>query len=469
MMEQEVLYRRWLWTIVLIALTIRIVAACVWQYQLHLTETDFRFGDSQSYWVIAKNLATGNGYQYGSENARVFRAPLYPITLLPWVALSQVIPMWLAVSLARIMGCALGAAAVAGIMAMGRAAFGTRAACIAGGLACIYPGAVAMSIFVLSEAVATPCMILSCYWFLVGVRNDQRRNRAFLAAGIALGLACLARPSWSLWPLVAGPYWLLVVGWLATVCLPTRAPVLAHAPVFDHAAKLNHAPIRWPNSLRCIFLFAIGIMLAMTPWWIRNYAVTGKWVPSTLQVGASLYDGWHPGASGSSDENMDFVLPFLVAQQEEDRLLAQQGISLESTFEWRVDRRMRMAATDWAWKNPSDVARLGLVKLVKTWSPVPSAREIQPWIRWSEGLGYIVIGLWAIAGSIVYRKERGAWFVWMPCLYLAILHAVFIGSIRYRQPGVMLLCPLAGAGCLALLEWIFKRDPTRTNGPFGHA
>ncbi|MFN9605173.1 MAG: phospholipid carrier-dependent glycosyltransferase, partial [Planctomycetota bacterium] len=162
----------------------------------------FRFGDSHSYWIIASNLARGEPYQFGSENSKIFRSPLYPILLAPWTWIGPGNPSSWGVWMARLMGCFLGCGAVACIMWMTRNVASPTVALIAGILASIYPGAIAMSIFILSEAIATPMFTLSCACVLWGLREPSRGRSALIAAGVAFGLSCLARPSWSLWPLV---------------------------------------------------------------------------------------------------------------------------------------------------------------------------------------------------------------------------------------------------------------------------
>jgi 4-amino-4-deoxy-L-arabinose transferase-like glycosyltransferase len=455
--------RGWTTLVLVFALTIRIGAACYWQDSADRDGTLLRFGDSHSYWTMASNLTHGQSFQYGSAESKLFRAPLYPLLLAPFTILGTGEPNHTSVLLVRFTGCAIGTWTVWLIMLFARRLGGKPCSRIAGLLASVYPGAVGMSLFVLSEAIATPLFVASCYglWLVIDrfdradINSPPERNRdsdptqlsdraiasnqsplwwvkLMLLAGGCLGLACLARPSWSLWPVVVIPFL-----WTAT----RRSP----------SWSLH-------RRLLAIFLFCMGMGLAMAPWWVRNYTITGKWVPTTLQVGASLYDGWHPGASGSSDENMDFVMDFLVAQQAEDAMLAKQGLPLESTLEWRLDRRMRRAAFAWACENPSDVVRLGLVKLRKTWMPLPVAREVSnPWIRWSEAFGVSFLAITAWVGAWRLRRVRGAWLGLMPCVYLAILHAIFIGSVRYRQPGVLLLCPLAAVGCAAIMEWIQHR------------
>jgi hypothetical protein len=96
-----------------------------------------------------------------------------------------------------------------------RSIAGTASGAFAGLLAATYCGAVGMSIFVLSEAVATPLMVFSCWMLWRSTQRNPDRDgsqfwtsRRWLAtaySAIALGLACLARPSWGLWPGLALP------------------------------------------------------------------------------------------------------------------------------------------------------------------------------------------------------------------------------------------------------------------------
>ena len=435
--------------IIAMGLLVRVMAAVVWQNSIP-GDTHFRFGDSDSYWTMAKKIAQGLPYQYGSPDSRIFRAPLYPLFLSPWTWMDGASQRasWLAVLSARMVGCCMGALCIAFVIRSANRLFGTRqrnpsmdVGIWAGLLSLLYPGAVGMSIFILSEAIFCPLMLLSlsCTSLAIQAKKQERWEVAWtwmLLSGAISGAACLARPSWSLWPAVLFFYLMAVMFQSIT-------------------GKNPRNQMKWLAG--CV-LFCVGICTVMSPWWVRNYLETGKFVPTTLQVGASLYDGWHPGATGSSDENMEFVNDFIVAQKNEDRRMSAAGNQLESTLEWRLDRRLKNAAISWAIGNSSDAMRLGLVKFVKTWSPLPVARELgSDAVRWLEAIGYCAIMCFAVIGMWQCRLQLGAWLYAMPCVYFGLLHVFFIGSVRYRQPAVLAICVLAGVGCATVVRWMVYR------------
>ena len=95
----------------------------------------------------------------------------------------------------------------------------------------------------------------------------------------------------------------------------------------------------------------VGLCLTMLPWWIRNYRVAGRFVPTSLQVGASLYDGIEPKATGASD--MRFVGAFVAEQRAAD---AQPDADTDGLV--RRPARPPHCATrrvDWAQQNPQRV------------------------------------------------------------------------------------------------------------------
>jgi 4-amino-4-deoxy-L-arabinose transferase-like glycosyltransferase len=411
----------WLLAILAIALVLRCAAAIYWH---HLAGDQlFRFGDSVSYWTLAESIADGKAYQYGSENARIFRTPLYPIVLAPFTTIAN--PSH-AVLAARFLGCLLGTIAVALIYRATRRWCSPLAARTAGLLAACYPGAIGMSVFILSEAVFCPLMIAGLDQLCRAIHH-HRLDR-WGRAGLWTGLAALARPSWILWPIAVALALLLLA-----ICRPRR----------------QISELRSLASGLAIMAMAMAVILA--PWWYRNYLVSGRFVLTTLQVGASLYDGLHATATGGSDENMDFVDPFAALQREEDSRSASKPVD---SFEYRLDRRMRDESFRWSWANRGDFLRLALLKLQRTWSPMPQAPQLgNRFIRWSEAIAYLgIVGLASIGLILPLVREHRLWIYALPIAYFAAIHAVFVGSVRYRQPAVLAACVLAGIALGLLIE-----------------
>jgi hypothetical protein len=442
------------------ALAVRLLAAWVWQQQANQEGHVFRFGDSESYWVLGNSIATGKPYEYLSDQSKVFRSPTYPLllSLFAWIE-----PKTKAVLLARFFGCMLGTLCVWLIYRITRMLctslnldqrFEIIASCSAAALASVYLGAIGMSIFILSEAIFCPLLLISLWLTLrstslITSSSETTRPRSPLmwlfCAGLVSGIAAMARPSWILWPAFIAIYFLITVN-------------------RDEAARwFSISRFRKVIQLTCVFI--IGVVVAMMPWWYRNYQVTGRFVMTTLQVGASLYDSFHPGASGGSDEGMNFSGEF-ARQLAQDRQARQAGLSPsdpedELPFECALDQRLKNAAIDWIKANPSDAAKLALVKFGRTWTPLPKAAQVGGTsLRIAEASGYIFIAITAIIGIARVGWRNPAVLFALPCVYFAAIHSIFVGSVRYRQPAILVLCVLAGIGTAwIVVKWIKPKQP----------
>jgi 4-amino-4-deoxy-L-arabinose transferase-like glycosyltransferase len=400
------------------AFLLRLTAAFWWEQRLPAQER-FGFADSHSYWLLAQTIVRGEPYQFGGADLRIFRTPGYPLLLAGLMAMVGDDPpvIW-----ARALSALLGVAAVGGVACLAGQLFGERAAWLAALLATVYPGAVAMSVMVLSEAPFAPCLLAQLNGWVLALRSPSRAAQAAAAglAGVSGGAATLMRPSWLLFtPLAVG---------LALLMGPDRR---------------RHA---WLGTW-----LLLGLVVVMTPWWVRNYRLTGRFVPTTLQVGASLYDGWNPLADGGSD--MRFVEAFYHRQKAWD---AEYPGELEGTFEERLDRRMRDAALGWAAEHPGRVLELAGIKFLRMWNIWPNAAELRSArLRLVVLLGYVPLlaaGLWGL-----WKFRARGWPIvlcWLPAAYLTLLHMVFVSSIRYRQPAMLPVCALA-AGVLS--TWWFRR------------
>lgn len=323
---------------------------------------------------------------------------------------------------ARLMNAVLGVLAVAGVMGLCGLLFDQRAAWIAGLATSLYPGAIAMSTFVLAEAPFCPLMILQLALWAVAWRSNLSNPAVTYAglSGIAAGLATLMRPSWLLFTPLA-----IAIGFVVG---PSR-----RRHVVVGAAML------------------IGLTLTMSPWWYRNWQVTGSFVPTTLQTGESLYDGLNPQATGASD--MRFVDDFRARLRAADAAAGDID-EQQPCFEQRLDRMMRDTAIAWAIDNPGQVLRLAAVKFIRIWNVWPNEPSLRGWrMRACVALGFtplLVLGIWG-----AWKYGRRGWpyvLCFLPAIYFTCLHMIFVGSIRYRQPAMLPLTVLA-AGVLADQFW----------------
>ncbi len=398
------------WIFVLgLACLLRVAGACWWQARLP-DERLFLFGDSESYWHLATSLAAGEPFQFGGPQAKIFRTPGYPLVLAPVIYFLG--PGRQAVLASRLVGAVLGVASVALTMWWAQQLFGARVAWWAGLLVACYPGAIMLSVMVLSEAAFCPAMLaqLGCWTRSARHTSAWSSGGWAILAGLAGGCAVLCRPSWLLF-------------------LP-------------FAGLLSLAGSARRQRLRECGLGLAALIVVMAPWWWRNYQVVQRFVPTTLQVGASLYDGLSPRATGASQ--MDFVPKF------EDQLRRERGSAdapADVPWEVELDRRMKQASLDWARQNPSRVLELVAIKFGRIWNVWPNDAQFRAWpLRLAVTLTYVPLLVGALAGAWVWR--RCGWplpLCYLPAIYLTLLHVIFVGSMRYREPAMFGFAILAAA------------------------
>jgi 4-amino-4-deoxy-L-arabinose transferase-like glycosyltransferase len=401
--------------LVVLAFSIRWSVAIGWQSRLQDGQ-EFVFPDSHSYWYLADRLASGEPYEYGGPDFRVFRAPGYPLFL---AAILRHAPRPVPVIWLRVAGAVLGALVVAEVMLLGRLLFDGRTSFVAGLMATFYPGAIGMSVFVLSEALFCPLMVAQLIAWTVAWRSSSTvsKQTAAISTGVLAGLATLTRPSWLLF-----------------------TPFAIGLAITFSSQRRRHV------SLSLTIMFAMCV--TMTPWWIRNYQATGQFVPTTLQVGASLYDGLNPHATGGSD--MRFAKVFYEQLKHED----EQHGEHESVFEVRLNNRLRDAAVSWAREHPAAVAQLMVTKFFRMWGVWPHANELQHRLmRWLIAAGYVPLLACIFVGAWLFARRGWPYVVCLvPAAYFTGLHLIFVSSIRYRQPAILAAIVLA-AGAVVFLLW----------------
>lgn len=388
------------------ALALRLTAAAGVQAYLDGAGRDFLIpGDAEGYWALAGKIAAGENYAVYDPPRRVLRMPGFPLFLAAVRAVTgeAFLPV-------RLVLAAAGTAACGAVYLLGRTLDSERTGLVAATLAAFCPVFAGFSVLVLSETLFALMLTLSLAAMAKLVRSSKgalpRQVVQGGAVGISIVLASYVRPTWlpaaGAFPL---GYWL----WAGR----TKAAAIAGlAVVFTAAATL-------------------------TPWVVRNRVVTDRFVPTTLWVGPSLYDGLNPNATGESD--MRFF--------DEENLLGRMS-------EFDMDREYRRRAWEFVHKNPGRAIELAFAKLWRYWRPWPGAEQFSsPAARLAVAAYYIPV--LALAAVAAWLRRGDLWLVGLsagPLLFFSLVHCVFVGSLRYRLPAEYPLCVLSAIGLQALLK-----------------
>jgi 4-amino-4-deoxy-L-arabinose transferase-like glycosyltransferase len=365
-------------------------------------------GDEPIYDRVAHNLLEGKGYTY-NDAPWVWKPPGWPLTLAAIYAVGG--------DNRRAVGafqglCDTGTALIGAWVAwqIFQTSFAALAAFV---MLLFWPPFFSESRFMQTEPLFT-FMVMGCVATWVTFVKRPRARTAFLL-GALTALAALVRPT-GLVP-VAG----LLIGW---------------ALIERSAARRA----RWH-----IWAGALGLVVVLMPWTIRNAVVFHAFVPISTGGGEHFFMGSTPETQGRWDPAKWDVLRDRVIEREEKRL----GYPLDPL---RLDRAMLRAGLDNWRKDPSGSAVLTLKRFWRL-VLVPVESDDRPWLRISFLI--VLLGIYALAlmagfgGGPENADTRRMARIFLIALAInAGVGSIVYARSRYFQP-VRPLAMILAAGVIA--------------------
>jgi 4-amino-4-deoxy-L-arabinose transferase-like glycosyltransferase len=263
--------------------------------------------------------------------------------------------------------------------------------------AAFYPYFIFYQGLLISETIFNTFLIAGFYFFYKWQADELALNRNFVLAHLFFGLAVY-----------------------------TKA-VLAFLPLlFFAAAAILAARIDRRKRLRIIVASVFLYCALLSPWWLRNYAIFGEFVPYSTSAAMNLYLGnnkanIHGGAFWATDSEVARVAEI-------------NRIMLTDELAW--SRAYTAAAGEFVKDNPARAIELAYLKFKRYWSVVPNAAEYGSGLyKWLSILSFgPVLVLAVVSLAVNARKWRllSPLYVLIACFTL--IHVISIASLRYRLP-----------------------------------
>jgi len=375
--------------------------------------------DPDHYLQLARNVVEFGTLGSGDEPT-AYRPPLYPMLLVPGVALGGGATK-AAIFLLHVV---LGAATVATVDLLGIRWRLGRWGLLAVLLVAFDPMLVHQSSLVMTETLATLLATASLVTLARYSAAPSASNAA--AAGLVLGLAALARPTFL--PMLA----------LVAVCLL----------FFDR--RRGHWSLRMGHALA--LLAAAALLLA--PWAARNARQLGYPTVSTTHGGYTLW-------LANNARFYEFLRSSpRGAVWEADEFNADAAAKREPHDEIGNDRRLSAAAVAAIREEPGMFLKACVFRLRRFWGVAPRETRagdatIPNWLRYAVTAWYAAVHVLALAGFIALCRSPGAagwaWGIALAMSFSAV-HLLYWSDMRMRAPLIPWVALLAAAGAAAFVE-----------------
>ncbi|HAA74212.1 TPA: hypothetical protein DCE37_03725 [Candidatus Latescibacteria bacterium] len=329
------------------------------------------------------------------ENPDTYRPPLYPLLLATIYNCFGQVPV-----IVRMVQAAMAALTCFLVYRAGCRLGNATHSYIAAACAALYPLWVFVSGMLLAETLLVMLVAGACLATLKLLERVNLTNAAVL--GLVLGLGILCKP--------VGLPWALVVAigvWI----------------------RLKGTPVA--NRLNVLGAVLCGGLVVITPWIIRNEALTGHRMLMSTNLGMNLLIGHEPRANGTYVDGRDYWSIY-------NRIGGEypDAISKDAAVAREVGKIIV--------ENPLRSVRLALRKVFLFWSSF-----LHDGPRWARNLHFMVGSCLVLASGFGLYRNRGndlAWIAISCVVVWTLLHALFFTHPRFRLPVDLALMPFAGAG-----------------------
>ena len=381
---------------------------------------------ADGYNLLASNLVAGYGYRFYPDTAdTLIREPGYPVLLAGIVKVfGESI-----VAVQVVNWCFVAAAAMLVVKLARKITTNGIAPLLAPLLFIFHPGTLVAESRAGVEAVLTFLVTLSI--FLIYRATESNKTSDHAIAGIVLGLTVLVRSTPMLFPV-----------FLLAYCIACGPGSVLLRKIISNIAVLT-----------------VAMFLTMSPWIVRNFRVTGRFMPTASVLGVSMQAGQYI-CEHSGDRKPWFILD-REASQERAQVASQLGLRMKegeiyyqvfysTQDELSFSQYLAHRTVEKYWASPLLCLKCIGSNLVNFWIAG------KDWH--SRSLNAIVQApfLACAAWGFVLSFRSGNRFAWLALLFIGYSIAVclpILAQARYSVP----LLPLLSVFAAIALETIWHR------------